>query len=174
MAQLAVGAVMLVGSLYKGAEEKKLLDEQAEGLDAAAMRTMAATSREVDHGQREKEIMHSNALATAAASGAGTGHGMVKLLADLNAEGIYRMMSTLWSGRNEAEGLQYQAEQARSAGDSAVTASYITGVTSALSAYSGMGGFDKAPSAAAAGAKGSGALAMSPVKNPPPTRLWGN
>ena len=139
MAQLAVAAVMLVGGAYKGYQAKKLKDEEAKGLREAGMRQMAITSREMQEEARNKELMHSRAIAVAGASGAGT-DGLTKLLGDLNTEGEYRVMSVLWNGLNEAEGLEYRAEAAEREGKAAQTAGLIDGVTSAVSAYSGFGG----------------------------------
>jgi len=93
---------------------------------------------------RNKELMHSRAIAVAGASGAGT-DGLTKLLGDLNAEGEYRVMSVLWNGQNEAQGLQYRAEAAEREGKAAQTAGIIDGITSAVSAYVGMGGAAKDP-----------------------------
>lgn len=163
MAQIAVAAVMVVGALYKGQEAKKLKEEEAQGYAEAANRRLAAASREVSEQERTKEFMYSKAIASAAASGGGTGHGVTKLLGDLNAEGMYRMMSVLWTGQDEADGLRFRSEQALREGDAAEKASYVNAVTSAVSSYAGMGGFDTSPSAAAAGAGASGATAARPA-----------
>lgn len=163
MAQLAVAAVMVVGSLYKGAQEKKLKEEEAVGYRQAANRRMAAATREMAEEERNKETMYSRALAVAAASGGGTQYGVTKILADLNAEGEYRIFSRLWSGEDEAEGLRFRADQAEREGDAAVQASYINAVTSAVSAYNSFG---SAPSAASAGAGASGATAAIPKGAP--------
>lgn len=167
MAQIAVVAVMAVAALYKGQEAKKLKEEEAKGYQEAAARRLAAASREVSEEERNKDFMYSKALASAAASGGGTQHGVTKLLGDLNAEGMYRMMSRLWVGQDEADGLRFRAEQAKREGDAAVKASYVNAVTSAVSTASGFGWFD-APaaggaSAAAAGAGASGATAARPA-----------
>lgn len=188
---------MLIAGAYKGYEAKKLKDEEAQGYRDAAGRTMAITSRDMAEEARNKELMHSRAIAVAGLSGAGT-DGITKLLGDLNAEGEYRVMSVLWNGQNEAEGLQYRAEAAEREGKAAQTAGIIDGVTSAVSAYVGMGG------GAPGGLPGGGATAntaagtmytpipgaenvgklwtapghipspglYSPVK--PPSLLWGN
>ena len=130
---------MLVAGAYKGYMAKKLKDEEAEGYRDAAGRQMAITSREMAEEIRNKELMHSRAIVVAGMSGAGT-DGITKLLGDLNTEGEYRVMSVLWNGLNEAEGLQYRAEAAEREGKAAQTAGIIDGVTSAVSAYVGMGG----------------------------------
>lgn len=139
MAQIAVAAVMLVAGAYKGYQAKKLKEQEAEGYRDAAGRQMAITSREMAEEIRNKELMHSRAIAVAGVSGAGT-DGLTKLLGDLNTEGEYRVMSVLWNGLNEAEGLQYRAEAAEREGKAAQTAGIIDGITSAVSAYAGMSG----------------------------------
>lgn len=139
MAQIAVAAVMLVAGAYKGMQAKKLKAEEAKGIREAGARQMAITSREMQEEIRNKELMHSRAIAVAGMSGAGT-EGLTKLLGDLNTEGEYRVMSVLWNGLNEAEGLEYRAQAAEREGKAAQTAGLIDGVTSAISAYSGMGG----------------------------------
>ena len=150
---------MLVAGAYKGYQAKKLKEEEARGLQEAAVRQMAITSREMSEEIRNKELMHSRAIAVAGLSGAGT-DGLTKLLGDLNAEGEYRVMSVLWNGQNAAEGLIYRAEAARREGKAAQTAGWIDGITSAVSAYVGMGG--KAPGAEKSALK-STAVDMSPV-----------
>jgi hypothetical protein len=119
--------------------KNKLLEAQA--FRDAKNRTMAATTREMAEGERTKELMHSRAIALAAASGAGVDDpGMVKILGDLNAEGEYRIMSQLWSGQNEAEGQIFRAEAAQREADDAYTAGVINVITAGTSAYFGAGG----------------------------------
>ena len=142
MAQIAAVAVMAVGALYKGSIQKKLKDQEEIGYDQAANRRLAAASREVSEEERNKEFIESRALAVSAASGGGTGHGVTKILADLNAEGMYRMMSRLWVGQDEADGLRFRADQAAREGDAAVQGSYVNAVTSAVGTASSFGWFD--------------------------------
>jgi hypothetical protein len=175
---------MLVAGAYKGYQAKKLKDQEAEGLREAAGREMAMTTREMQEHIRNKELMHSRAIAVSGASGAGT-EGLDKLLGDLNTEGEYNVMAVLWNGLNEAEGLQFRAEAAEREGKAAQTAGWIDGITSAVSAYSGMGGGGGSPPASGhqaaratyggTGAMGTSAqgLPYSPVSKPPRTTLWG-
>ncbi len=140
MADLAVIAVKGLGQLYKGAQIKKLKDREAEAYREAKNRRMAAATREMAEEDRKKEFMYSRALALAAAQTGNTSDaGLVALFGDLNAEGEYRILSRLWSGQNDAEGLIFRAEAATREGKAAVTASYINAVTSVVSDYSGMG-----------------------------------
>ena len=142
MAQIALMAVGSLAALNRGAQARKLKYQQAEGLDAAANRRMAATTADVAEAERKKKFMYSRALAIAAASGAGVDDaGMVALLGDLNAEGEYRVMSKLWVGQQETEGLRFRAEAARREGESALEAGYLNAVTSVISSY-GQGAFE--------------------------------
>lgn len=137
LAAVAKGGASAV-QLY---QQRQLKIDEVKGYREAANRTMAATTRELDEERRNKEFMHSRALAVAAASGAGTGDaGMVKLLGDLNAEGEYRVMSKLWSGQNEAQGLVFRAEQAEREADAMKITGAITALTAAGEGYSQAGG----------------------------------
>lgn len=139
--QLAVAAVMFVASAYKGKQQQKLKIQEETAYREAADRRMAAATAEAAEERRKKEFMYSRALAVAGAqSGRTSDPGITTLLADLNAEGDYRVLSTIWAGQNEAEGLRFRAEAARREGDAAWTAGLVNGVTSAVSAYAGMGG----------------------------------
>lgn len=156
MAQLAVAAVMFLGSAYKGAQAKKLKDQEALAYEAARDRRMAAATREVAEERRKKEFMYSRALAVAGSQGASQADpGIHALLSDLNAEGEYRMLSVMWAGTNEAEGLRYRAEAARREGEAAYDAGIVTGITSAVSSYYGMGGFSGKPAPTGGGGGGS-------------------
>ncbi len=152
---------MLIAGAYKGYPAKKLKEQEAEGLREAAGRQMAITSREMQEEIRNKELMHSRAIAVAGVSGAGT-DGLTKLLGDLNTEGEYRVMSVLWNGLNEAGRRQFRAEAAEREGKAAQTAGIIDGVTSAVSAYVGMGSPGTKANPASSGL-GSTAGQYSPV-----------
>jgi hypothetical protein len=81
--------------------------------------------------EREKEFMHSRAVALAAASGAGVDDAStVKLLGDLEAEGEYRVMSRLWVAQNDYEGMIARADAAHEE----LKAMRIAGVISAITA----------------------------------------
>ena len=126
---------------YKAFQLKGRKIEEAEAYRDAKNRHMAGTTREMSEEARNKELMHSRAVALAAASGGGVDDpGVVKILGDLNAEGEYRIMSLLWSGQNAAEGLLYRAEQATKEANSAMTAGIINALTAGTEAYYGAGG----------------------------------
>ena len=137
MAQLA--APIAIGmKVVEGIQTKSIKDKEARGLNEAASRRRGAAHREMAEEERKKEFMYSRALAVAAASGAGTAdQGVVALLGDINAEGEYRIMSRLYTGETEAQGLDYQAEVARKEGEAAFTSGVISGVSTGIKAYGG-------------------------------------
>lgn len=141
MAQLAFAAMVGLGEAKKGHEGRKYKLREADAYRDASMRTMAAATRDVAEKDREKDRMHSRAVALAAASGGGVDDpSIVQALGELNAEGEYRVMSALWSGQNEAAGLQYRAEAARREADTAFQIGVINAVTAGYSTYQAFGG----------------------------------
>ena len=138
MAWLAKAAAGGAELMKAHAIEKAKLRE-AEAYVDAKNRTMAATTHDIAELQREKEIMHSRALALAAFQGGGVDDpGVVKILGDLNAEGEYRIMATLWAGQNEAEGLLFRAKEAKREASSARQAGIFNALTAGMSdAWSG-------------------------------------
>ncbi len=147
----AVAAVAGGGQAIAAYKKSKAHEAQAAEYREAKNRRMAAATREMAEERRKQEFIHSRAVAVAAASGAGTGAGVVKILGDLAAEGEYRVLSRLWAGQNDAEGLLAQAKAEERAADDTLVVGAINAVTSAFSAYSGAGGtFGASPSAAAA------------------------
>ena len=139
MAQAAAIAAG-VGQAYKAYKTRKYHQAQAAEYVEAKNRRMAAATREMAEERRKQEFIHSRAVALAAASGAGVDAGMVKILSDLQAEGEYRVMSLLWQGVNDAQGLLARARAEEKAADDAMVAGAINTVTSAFSAYSASGG----------------------------------
>lgn len=141
MAQLAVAAVMFVGSVYKGRQQQKLKEREAIAYEDARDRRVAAMTREIAEERRRKEFMYSRGLAVAGAQGATQADpGIHALLSDLNAEGEYRMLSVMWTGLDEAQALRYRADAARREGQAAWEAGIVSGITSAVSSYVTMGG----------------------------------
>ncbi len=182
MAQLPFIAAGIAGGAQAVAAYKKSKAHEAQAAEyrEAKNRRMAAATREMSEERRKQEFIQSRAVALAAASGAGTDAGFVKILSDLNAEGEYRVMSVLWSGLNDADGLLARARAEEKAADDAIVVGALNAVTSAFSAYAGAGGtFGKSAASAGAGASGATTLSkqgypMSPVATPPRTTLWGD
>lgn len=182
MAQLAVVAVQAFSALYAGTQKYKQGMQQADALDDAANRSMAATTVELSQDKKLKEEMESKALSVAANSGTGLNDpSVVKAIADINTEGEFRYLGDLYVGSSQAEGIRFQSDQARKEGNNALKGAYAKAITTAASAYAG-GKLDNLPwtstsnvdewtkrmksSAAAAGAKGSGSTDVKYVGNP--------
>ena len=127
---------------YKAYQTKKAKDEEARYLREAKNRSMTATTHEMAELEREKELMESRAIAVAGASGGG-GMGdptINQAVADLNAEGEYRIMATLWRGQQEAAGLIHRANVAEKEGEQALVAGAINAISSGIKAYASAGG----------------------------------
>lgn len=140
MAELAAVATGFF-SAKSGWEKRKEKIRESEAYRDASMRRMGAATREMEEEERNKDRMHSRAIALAAASGGGVDDpGMVALLGDLNAEGEYRVLSALWSGQDAAAGLQFRAEAARREGETAFQMGVINAFTSGYSTYNSFGG----------------------------------
>lgn len=138
MAQLAVLAVMAVSSLHEASVKKKQAVRSEKFIREESARNSAAMTAEMQDLIDQKIAMESRALTVAAASGAGIDDPtVVNLIGDLNAEGEYRVMSRLWVGDAEAEGMSFQANEAYRAGEDAKNAGYINAAKSVMSAWSG-------------------------------------
>lgn len=130
-----------VSSAIQSHQKAKQKEQEARGYQEAGRRRLAAGTREAREQDRKREYMNSRALAVGAASGAGTsGPGFVKVLADLDAEGEYRTLSTLWSAQNDSEGLYFRANAARREMKSINSMAMVNALTSATSAYFGAKG----------------------------------
>ena len=140
MAELAVAAAAGTAKMVGAWKKKKAYERQAAEYREAKNRRMGAATREMSEERRKQSYIQSRAIAVAAASGAGTDAGMVNLLADLAAEGEYRVMSVLWAGQNDAEGLIAQAEASQQAADDALIVGFADAITTAFSTYQAAGG----------------------------------
>jgi len=171
-ARTVATAGQFMSSLNRGSQIRKQKYQEAEAYRDASMRRMAATTREAAEERRKKERMHSRAIAVSAASGAGVDDpSVVAALGDLNAEGEYRVLSTLWSGQDAAAGLQFRSEAARREADTALDIGFMGGVNSAFATYNAFGGASKiVPSPTAVSPQGN---PYSPSVNPPKKKLWG-
>lgn len=140
MAEIAAMAGNAMFSMVKGSQERKQRYAEAAAIRDAAMRKGAATTAAVGQEQRNKDYMESRAIALAAFQGGGVSDpSITRLVGDINAEGEYRVLSTLYTGMGEAQGLQYASEQAMKSGDIALKRGYVGAIKTVLSSYgSGM------------------------------------
>lgn len=141
---MAVLAAIAAGGaqLMKAHSIEKAKIAEGEAYVEAKNRVMGATTRDMAEEERTKETIHSRAVALAAAQGGGVDDvSVVQILGDLNAEGEYRIMSKLWTGQNESEGLIFRSEQAYKEANSARDAGIINAFTAGASAYAAAGSF---------------------------------
>jgi DNA polymerase II small subunit/DNA polymerase delta subunit B len=170
-----VAGVAAAGQAVSAYKKSKYHTRQAAEDLEAKNRRMAAATREAQEERRKAEFLQSRARAVAAASGGGTDAGMVKQFADLAAEGEYRVLSRVWQGQNDAEGLIASAEANYKAAKDAKVMGMINTVTTAFSTYMMAGGTFGAPANAPVGPTGisSQGLPYSPTTvNAPSVSLW--
>ena len=122
------------GQYRAGKEAKRAGKLEAEQLHERADVRRAASHRDAAEEQRNAELAYSRALAVTAASGGGVDDPtVVKIFADLQAEGRYRVLSRLFVGEDEAEGIEYRAEVARREGQSRYKSGRLNALSSAAS-----------------------------------------
>jgi len=139
MAQLAIATAVGVSKAIGAYKKSKAHEAQAAEYVEAKNRRMAATTRELSEEARKADYIKSKAVAIAAASGA-AGPGVVRIMGDIAAEGKYRVMSTLWQGLNDADGLMHKAEVEKQAAKDTLVVGVISAFTSGASAFASSGG----------------------------------
>ncbi len=112
MAQLALLATMF-GQKKAGDAAEDAGKIKAAELKRRADARRAVGTREAAEEERNAKLAYSRALAVAAASGAGVDDPtVVKLFADLQAEGDYRVLARLYTAEDEAQGEDFASEVA--------------------------------------------------------------
>jgi hypothetical protein len=160
-----IAAVAAVGQGVAAYKKSQYHTKQAKASMEAKNRRMAAATREAAEERRRAQFIRSRARAVAAFSGGGTDAGMVKVFADLAAEGEYRVLSRVWQGQNDAQGLIAQSEANFKAARDAKVMGVFNSITSAFAAYSGAGGgANPNPGAGATNFSSSSAPQMSPIQ----------
>ena len=192
MAQLAIPVAIFAGGLYKGVQQRKQKMGEAEAYLDASDRAMAAATRDIAEEAQKRDIVHSRAIAVAAASGGAVDTPtVVNLAGDIVAEGNYNMLAAMYSGQEEAGGLSFRGREAVSEGNRLFDAAVIEGITSAVTSAYSMGAFGAprtpppaptkslpAPQMSPAAGNTAGALIPSSVPSGPSspvanrTKLW--
>jgi len=138
MAQIVAVVGLVAAQIWKGKQTEKFKQAESQAYTDASHRRMAAATLDIAEEQRNKEFMHSRALAVAAKQSGNTRDvGIVNLLSDLNAEGDYRIMARLYAGQDEAAGLQFRAEAAQREADAAMGIAGVEAITTVASAWLG-------------------------------------
>lgn len=116
----------------KGVEGKILghqFDRQADNAEVEA--------QQLAKGERKRaRLLASRAQAVAGASGAGASDQQITdILGDIDAEGEINALNSLFTGRNRAKDLRYQADVARRTGTAQQIAGQSQGMARAFSAF---------------------------------------
>lgn len=138
---LAIGGkvVSAGGSIFGGIQKSKALKFEAKQLEGNAGLERAMSQREAMEERRQARLLNSRALAVAAASGGGTDDPtVVNLMADIEGEGEYRALSSLYSGETSARGMEAEAKARRKEAKNAKIAGFIDGASSILGAGSSL------------------------------------
>lgn len=118
---LITGTGLKAISDFKGGKaDKEQLDSQANQLRRNAKVRKAASQRDANDERYLGDLAVSQALAAAAASGGGVSNPTVlRLMADLDAEGEYRALSRLYAGEEDAMGMELEARNLNKTGRAA-------------------------------------------------------
>jgi hypothetical protein len=142
---MAPQAVLLIGaalsaksSIDSGNAEKNSAYSEALLHERNAKITRGIAQRDAEREREYGRYIQSDAMAIAAAGGAGTDNAnMRQIMAELQTESEYRALTHLYNGETEAYGMELQAAARRDEGRSAARAGKIGAVTSILTAYTG-------------------------------------
>ena len=140
MAELALVAGVALGAKAardRGKAEKASAFDQARQLEHRAGVTRGASQRAAVRELDVAENIQSRALALAAASGAGvTNPTVLNIMADIQAEGEYRSLTQIFTGEDEARGMEAQAKSLRNTGVALARAGDFTAASTILSGVS--------------------------------------
>lgn len=138
---LAIGGKVVsgVGTILSAQSQAKALKKEARQLDAQAGTERASSQRAAMEERRQARLAQSRGLALAAASGGGADDPTVmNLLADLEGEGEYRALTSLYEGEEQGRSLEAQADARRKEAKNAKRAGWMQGIGTILGAGTSM------------------------------------
>ena len=125
-ALLAVGTAMSVGgTIMQGRMAENAAKLEQWQYNENAKRTRVASQQVADQYINQSDLLQSRAKAIAAASGAGGGPQVDKIINDIGAEGEYRALMALYNGETTARTQEFAGDAAMYEGTSAKRASYL-------------------------------------------------
>jgi hypothetical protein len=131
---VAVAVVSAYSAIKTGNAAKKSADDQATRLREKAAAVEAASHRDAEEERRNAMLAYSRALALAGSQGGSVDDPtMVNLLGDINAEGEYRVLSTLYSGKVAASDMESQAQIIQNEGKAAKKSGQLKAASTILS-----------------------------------------
>lgn len=122
-------AVSAVGAIQGGRAQDAAAQYQAAQLEAAGKSEMAVSQRQAEEDRRQSRLMQSRARAVGAASGGGID---LELAGDIEADGEYRALTSLWEGTEAAKGRRAQASASRFEGTQAKKAGVFKAASTIL------------------------------------------
>lgn len=126
---LVAGAAGGVGQLYQGSYEKGAANFEADQLEKRGEDEIAIAGANASKAAREAKLTNSRNLAVAAASGAGTADpGVIDIMADTEAQGVYNSLNEMYKGELARTDLLNEAKMRRKGGSFASTAGKIGAV----------------------------------------------
>lgn len=133
-ALVAGTAITAGGTLMQGQAAKEAAAFESAQMERNAQIEAAASQRQAIEDRRQAELQMSRARAVAAASGGtATDIGVTEIMSRIDREGEFNALTSLYSGKESAIGLQQQAAGARFQGKAASKASKIQAVGTVLS-----------------------------------------
>lgn len=105
---LTAGTILQgAGQVFGAIGGKRSADFEADQMKAQAGQERASSQRQAGEDRRQKRMVQSRLTAMAAASGGGASDPtVVDIAGDLETEGEYRALSSLWEGEERARGLE--------------------------------------------------------------------
>lgn len=108
------------GAASEGARRKVEAQFAKQQAEEDAIAVFASAQRDAFEENRKAELVQSRALAVAAASGGASDPSVVKMIAQIHGEGVYRAGVALYDGEAKARKLRIQGAAFALEGDNAV------------------------------------------------------
>lgn len=127
------------GMAIDAVNAKRGADFEAKQMETQAGQERASAQRRAREDRREKRLIQSRAQALSAASGGGAvDPSVVDIIGDLEEDGEYRALNSIWEGEDRARGLTTGAKQRRKQGRFALTSGLMGSAGTILDGSSSM------------------------------------
>lgn len=131
---LLAGTALSAGSkVYGGMQQRRAADQNAAMLHQEAGQSVASGIQGAISTRRQADYVASNARARIAGSGmTTTGTTAENIVGQIEGEGEYRALTSLYQGKDSAQQLDLRAQGVRNEGKAAETAGWMSGISSVL------------------------------------------
>ena len=128
------GAMAVIGSIYKGQQQRVALQGAANQLNMEGGQARATGIQRSIMERRKSDYVASNANAEIAAGGlATTGTSAQAVVGQIKGQGEYNARTALYEGEQRRNELDYDASLRRNEAKAAATSSYFSAASSAVS-----------------------------------------